>query len=171
MPDHTDLPPVLQRLGDDLAVAMRSAIAVRPDVRLLRTIASQPRRAPKRSAALAAVALAAVVALLVVPSFDGSQTAVAQAAVLTRAAAALDQPNTILYVQVHDYSADGDGPSMLGGDELGGFAMCVPGPCSRSATPATPQTGISADPSADTLTYSSQEWAESGPGPHDLQQR
>ena len=129
---------------------------------LLRTIASQPRRAPKRSAALAAVALAAVVALLVVPSFDGSQTAVAQAAVLTRAAAALDQPNTILYVQVHDYSADGDGPSMLGGDELGGFAMCVPGPCSRSGTPATLQTGISADPSADTLTYSSQEWLSPG---------
>ena len=162
MPENTDLPPVLQRLGDDLAVAMQSAIAVRPHVRLLRTIASLPRRAPKRSAALAVVALAAVVALLVVPSLDGSRTAVAQAAVLTRAAAALDQPNTILYIQVHDYSADGDGISMLGGNELGGFAMCVPGPCSHSGTPATLQTGISADPSGDTLTYSSQEWLSPG---------
>ena len=162
MPENTDLPPVLQRLGDDLAVAMQSAIAGRPHVRFLRTIARLPRRAPKRSAALAVVAVAAVVALLVVPSLDGSRTGVAQAAVLTRAAAALDQPNRILYVQLQDYSADGDGVSMLGGNELGGFVMCVPGPCSHSGAPATLQTGISADPSSDTLTYSSQEWLSPG---------
>lgn len=150
----------LSQIGAQLVAASREFSAV-PDVsghrrhwRKLNTAA----RATKRWAVLAAVALAGVVALLVVPSLGGSRTAIAEAEVLQRAAAALDESNTILYLQVQDYNADGRGVSMLGGNELDGAIMCVPGPCVQSSAPATAQTGISADPAADTLTYSSQEW-------------
>ena len=69
---------------------------------------------------------------------------------------AIDQPGAILRVDVADHAAKGRGPTMLGGDELSGVAMCVPGPCAAQP-PATTHTGISADPAADTLTYGAQE--------------
>ena len=134
------------------SVGKRHALPAKPSAResgakFVRTLARLPRLAPKRSAAFAVAVLAAVVALAVVPSLDGSRTGIAQAAVLTRAAAALDQPNTILYLQVQQYSAIGLGPCMPGGQST---LMCLPA--------SSADTAISADPADDTLTYSFQEW-------------
>jgi hypothetical protein len=92
---------------------------------------------------------------LVVPSLDGSRTAVAQAAVLTRAAAALDQPNAILYIQEQNYGTVGSCFALARSSSAGapGTPICVGG---RSTDAGT--SGISADPANDTLNYSSQEW-------------
>jgi hypothetical protein len=116
-----------------------------------------PFRAPKRFAGTA-VAVAAIIVILAVMLLGGSRTPTADAAILTRAKAALDQPGTIFYVQEHVYEASGGGGiEMLGGNGLaGGAVMCVPSCLARP--PATGQTGISADPADDTLTYSFQEW-------------
>ncbi len=143
-------------------VAERARLEPRKRTRHRPTILTVSLRRSTTRWATLAVAAVAVAAFVVIPLLGGSRTAIAQAEVLKRASAALDQPDRILYVQPQDYSADGDGVSMLGGNELGGFVMCVPGPCSHSGAPATAQTGISANPSSDTLTYSSQEWL--GPG-------
>lgn len=96
------------------------------------------------------VALAAAAIVIVVPSLDGSRTGTAQAAVLKRAAAALDQTNTIFYLQARQYSAVGGGPCMPEG--VAPFLVCAP------SSAADAQTGISANPADDTLRYSSQEW-------------
>jgi len=89
-------------------------------------------------------ASAAVVAVIVVPSLGGSRSGLAQAAVISRAAAALERPNTILYLQVHGYSAHG--------------GICVRfGECIFAAS-AGRQAGISPNPAEDVLTYSSREW-------------
>jgi hypothetical protein len=109
------------------------------------------RRPPVRRLALAAVpAGLAASALVLAPALDGSRTATADAAVLSRAAAALEQPGTILSLRTQDYSATGMGPCMLG---LHSPLRCVTGPPSGATS-----TGISADPAQDDLTYSSQEW-------------
>jgi len=87
---------------------------------------------------------AVLAAVIVVPSLGGSRSGLAQAAVISRAAAALEQPNTILYLQVQDYSAH--------------RVICVRfGECSFGDS-AGREGGISANPAEDTLTYSSQEW-------------
>jgi hypothetical protein len=98
-----------------------------------------------RFAVTGAAASAVLAAVIVVPSLGGSRSGLAQAAVISRAAAALEQPNTILYLQVQDYSAPGR-------------VVCVRfGECSFGAA-AGRQGGISANPAEDTLTDSSQEW-------------
>ncbi len=89
------------------------------------------------------VALAAA-GFAVASSLNGPRPAIAQAAVISRAAAALDQPNTILYLRVQDYSAHG--------------GICVRfGQCIFPSSPGR-EAGISADPAEDTVTYTSQEW-------------
>lgn len=158
MPEH-DLPPVLDALGDDLDAAMQTAEATparRWRLGRPRAIAVAPRRASRRSVgALVVGAVLAAVAILVVVSLGGSRATLAQAAVLKRAAAALDQPNTILYVQVHVFGDDqlcvADGPSPS--------TMCIG---TRSLAAET--TGTTADPANDKLSYSSQEWLTSGGG-------
>ncbi|HEX4109338.1 MAG TPA: hypothetical protein VHX88_14470 [Solirubrobacteraceae bacterium] len=95
----------------------------------------------------AAVA-AGTVAAVVVPSLGGSPTAIAQAAVLSRAAAALDQPNTILSLTEQDYGT-ATVTCMLGGHPL---TVCFGGHTSD------PGSAISADPSQDPLAYSEHEW-------------
>ncbi len=107
--------------------------------------ASSHRRSPVLRFALMGTAAGAVLAaIIVVPSLGGSRSGLAQAAVISRAAAALEQPNTILYLQVQDYSAHA--------------VICVRfGECS-SGDSATREGGISANPAEDTLTSSSQEW-------------
>jgi hypothetical protein len=92
-----------------------------------------------------AAASAVLAVVIVVPSLGGSRAGLAQAAVISRAAAALEHPDTILYLQVHDYSAHGR-------------VICVRfGECSF-ADSAGQKGGISANPTEDALTYSSQEW-------------
>ncbi|MGA2471657.1 MAG: hypothetical protein ABSG64_13325 [Solirubrobacteraceae bacterium] len=155
MPENTDLPPVLQTFGDDLAAAMTSTTH-RTGLAPLAWLAGLPRQAPRRFASITALA-AALVAVVVALSLGGSRTVIAQAAVLERAATALEKPNMILESQMRFYNADGGGLTMaLGGNGLGG-RMCIPGPCARQA-PATARTGISADPAHDKLTYSVQGW-------------
>ncbi len=87
MPEKTDLPPVLETLGEDLCVAMKAADAAplidshrrkldRPATagsrraRLIRAIASTP-RVPKRWAAVAVAAVAAGVAAFVLGTTGG----------------------------------------------------------------------------------------------------
>ncbi len=74
-----------------------------------------------------------------------SGPAIASAAVISRAAAALDPANVIMYDQVSVY-----GWNLCLGEEL-------PTRCFDS--PAPPAGGLSRDPSADALSYSYQEWA------------
>jgi hypothetical protein len=74
-----------------------------------------------------------------------SGPAIASAAVISRAAAALDPANVIVYDRVSVY-----GWNLCLGEEL-------PTRCFDSPTP--PAVGLSRDPSADTLSYSYQEWA------------
>jgi len=108
-----------------------------------------PRRPPRRLVfAAVGVALAAV-ALAVVPSLGGGpRAATAQAAVLERAAAALEQPGSIVDLQVSVYAAHGSGCFVI----ILGLDDCVQGASPDAAA------GISADPAADTLTTSYQEW-------------
>jgi hypothetical protein len=110
------------------------------------------RRVPRRLALAAVPVAVAAIALAVVLSLSGSRAQIAQAAVLTRAAAALAQPNTILYVQEHNY---------------GTSRLCVLGGAPSSIVPASLCVGnasgagtnpISADPAQDTLNYSAQAW-------------
>lgn len=102
------------------------------------------------------VALAAA-ALVVVPSLGGSGTGLAEGAVLAHAAAALDQPNTILYVQTQSYGNAGvlcmANFSAASGSTTVSSPMCVGGSSDEAGT-----SGISANPADDTLNYSSQEW-------------
>jgi hypothetical protein len=109
-----------------------------------------PLRRRRRLALVGVPATFAAVALIVIPSLGGSSPAIAQAAVLRHAAAALDQPNTITYLSVQDYSATGMGPCYLG--------LGAPLPCIGTGSGAATATGISADPADDALTYGSQEW-------------
>ena len=103
------------------------------------------RPSPRRLAfAAIPIALAAAVLALVL-SLSGPRPGVAQAAVIARAAAALDQPNTTLYLQAQNY--DGGTPC----------ASADPSQC-QSTDPATIAAGISADPANDTLTNTYQEW-------------
>jgi hypothetical protein len=74
-----------------------------------------------------------------------SGPAIASAAVISRAAAALDPANVIMYDRVSVY-----GWNLCLGEEL-------PTRCFDS--PAPPAGGLSRDPSADALSYSYQEWA------------
>ncbi len=98
-----------------------------------------------RFALMGTAAGAVLAAIIIVPSLGGSRSGLAQAAVISRAAAALEQPNTILYLRVHDYSAHGR-------------QVCVRfGECSFGDS-AGREGGISANRAEDTLTYSSQEW-------------
>jgi hypothetical protein len=102
------------------------------------------RRGSTRRLALAGVPVAlAAGGLVAALSLGGSRTSIAQAAVLSRAAAALEQPNVITYLQVQDYSAHG-GMCVLGG-QCAGFS-------------SNPSAAISAEPANDSLTYSSREW-------------
>jgi hypothetical protein len=107
--------------------------------------ARPPHRRRPALAGFAAIAVALAAGVFaVVSSLGGSRPGIAQAAVISRAVAALEQPNTILYLQVQDYSAEG--------------GICVlRGECIFRALPGR-GTGISADPAEDTVTYSSQEW-------------
>jgi negative regulator of sigma E activity len=114
--------------------------------------ASRHRPSPVLRFALTGAAASAVLAaVIVVRSLEASRSGLAQAAVIARAAAALDQPNTILYLRVQDYSAHGR-------------VICVRfGQCSSGAS-AGREGAISANPSEDTLTYSSQEWVSPDSG-------
>lgn len=104
------------------------------------------RRRPTRRVVLAFTPVgAAAAALAVALSLGGGQ--LAQAAIVKRAAAALDQPGSILYMQVDQYSA--------------ASVRCVP----SASAPFTHCEGggngssISAEPANDTLSWSYQEWA------------
>jgi hypothetical protein len=94
-------------------------------------------------AALAVTCGAAAVGGTELSSTSGP--AIASAAVISRAAAALDPANVIMYDRVSVY-----GWNLCLGEEL-------PTRCFDS--PAPPAGGLSRDPSADTLSYSYQEWA------------
>jgi hypothetical protein len=98
-----------------------------------------------RFALTGTAASAVLAAVIVVPSLGGSRSGLAQAEVISRAAAALEQPNAILYLQVQDYSAQTR-------------VICVRfGECSSGAS-AGREGAISANPADDALTYTSQEW-------------
>ncbi len=98
-----------------------------------------------RRLGLAGMALAlAGAAVAVATSLSGRRPGIAQAAVISRAVAALEQPDTILHLQVQDYSAHG--------------GICIRfGECIFPASPGR-EAGISANPADDTATYTSQEW-------------
>jgi hypothetical protein len=157
MREHPDTPVLLQTLlshdGDDAfdpdspsARAALERILAEPPLALQRR-----RLRPSRRVAIAgALALLAAAALAVAPSLRGSRTATAQAAVLTRAAAALEQSDTILHLQVQTYSATGAGPCIE--QAAAPFIACDNG------SAADAQTGISANPADDTLTGSYQVW-------------
>jgi hypothetical protein len=111
----------------------------------------------RASGAIALVgALAAALALVLIPGGSALRPTSAAAAVLKRAAAAFDRANAILLIRVRDHNANG-GMRMLGGNGPFGV-MCVPTSCD-SSPPATAKTGISANPAEDALTYSLEEWA------------
>jgi hypothetical protein len=116
----------------------------------------RPRYRTSGAIALAG-ALAAVLAVVLIPGGSAVRPASAGAAVLKRAAAAFDRPNAILLIRVRDHNANGWGTRMLGGNGPLGV-MCVPSSCD-SPPPATARTGISANPDKDALTYSLEEWA------------
>jgi hypothetical protein len=100
-------------------------------------------RAVLRFVLAGTAASAVLAAVIVVALVGGSRSELAQAAVISHAAAALERPNTILYLQVQDYSAHG--------------GICVRfGECSFAVSPGKGE--ISANPADDTLTYSSREW-------------
>lgn len=105
-----------------------------------------PRFTPRGVAFTAAVAVtcgaAAVGGTELSPT---SGPAIASAAVISRAAAALDPANVIMYDRVSVY-----GWNLCLGEEL-------PTRCFDS--PAPPAGALSRDPSADALSYSYQEWA------------
>ncbi len=86
----------------------------------------------------------AAAGFVVVTSLSGPQPGIAQAAVISRAAAALEQPNTILYLQVQNYSAHTRIICIR-------FGQCI-------GEPGDQDTGISANPADDTVTYTSQQW-------------
>lgn len=110
------------------------------------------RSTPRGVVFIAAVAVAC--GAVAVGSAELSSTsgpAIASAAVLSRAAAAIDPAGVIMYDQVSVY-----GWNLCLGEEL-------PTRCFDS--PAPPAGGLSWDPSADTLSYGYQEWA-SGESSH-----
>jgi hypothetical protein len=146
--------PTPPRFEDRLLDALEQHLAQRPaDARPELAVRRLPAR---RFAFVASAAALAAVTLVLVTTLGGSRPQVAQAAVLTRAVAALDQPGTITHLQVQDYSATGLGPCFLG--------LAAPLPCIGAGSAANTQTGISADPAEDTLTYSSQEWISADGG-------
>ena len=103
---------------------------------------------PRDVAFTVAVAVAVTCGAAAVGSTELSSTsgpAIASAAVISRAAAALDPANVIMYDRVSVY-----GWNLCLGEEL-------PTRCFDS--PAPPAGGLSRDPSADALSYSYQEWA------------
>jgi hypothetical protein len=72
-----------------------------------------------------------------------SRPGIAQAAVISRAATALEQPNTLLYLKVTEYNSGGI---------CIGEAGCTP------IDPTTAKNGISPDPAEDTATNTYQQW-------------
>lgn len=112
-------------------------------------VARRRRSAARRLAAVAIPVTLAGGALVACLSLSPSRTSIAQADVLARAAAALEHPNMITYLQVQAYRAGGTVTCLLGGH---------PGPICIGAPPHNPGAGISEDPTDDTLTYSSREW-------------
>ncbi len=112
--------------------------------------AARRRRPAVRRLAVAAVPVTLAGGALVVGlSLSSPRTGIAQAAMLTRAAAALEHPGTITYLQVQAYTAAGTVTCVLGGH---------PRPICIGAPQGNPGAGISEDPADDTLTYSSREW-------------
>jgi hypothetical protein len=108
---------------------------------------SGSRRFTPRGVALAA-AVAVTCGAAAVGSIELSPTngpAIAYAAVISRAAAALDPANVIMYERVSVY-----GWNLCLGEEL---------PIRCFDSPAPPAGGLSRDPSADALSYSYQQWA------------
>jgi hypothetical protein len=160
MRDHPDTTTLLRTLLDDCGDDAFDPDSPAALAALERILSSEPavavtrgRRRPPRRLAFAAAALALVLAAaaLALPTLlGGSRGGIAQAAVLTRAAAALGQANTILHLQVQTYSATGGGPCIEVG--VAPFLACDNGSSAAS------QTGISANPAGDTLTSSYQEW-------------
>jgi hypothetical protein len=152
MREHPDATILLRALGDEPGDDRFDPDSPYARASLERILAAAPeparRRYPRRLALAAVPVGLAAVALAVVPALGGSRTAIAQAAVIQRAAAALEQAGTITYLQVEDYSAYGGG----------GCARAVLGiGCIAGSSPIAPG-GISADPAQDTLTLSYQEW-------------
>lgn len=137
---------------DRLLDRLKEVVADNPAPRDAPARDSRPRRIRVAFVAVPVVAVAAAV-VIVVPSLGGSRSGIAQAAVLKRAAAALNQANTIFYLQAQQYSAIGGAPCITEG--VAPFLVCGP----ISTTQA--QTGISANPADDALRYSSQEWLNS----------
>jgi hypothetical protein len=71
MPDHTEIPPVLQTLGDDLLIAMKEAVARQQRAPRRRVPTISLRWTPRRWATAAVVALGAVAAALVLGTTGG----------------------------------------------------------------------------------------------------
>lgn len=141
MTTHT--PP--ERFEDRLLAELKLAVPDHPPPEPSRHRARSRTRRTRRRLAVAAVPLGlAAAALVIVPSLDGPRTGIAQAAVLARAAQALDQQGTILYAQVEDYAAR--------------TMTCILAAGCVAAPGADPRDGLSADPADDTLSYSEQEW-------------
>ena len=143
----TDTPPT--RFEDRLLDQLKHVVAENPTPIDNPARYGRPRRVRVAFVAVPVAAAAAAIVTLA-PSLDGSHTGIAQAAVLERAAAALDQTNTIFYVQAQQYSAIAGSPCIEEG--VAPFLVCA------SGSSADAQTGISANPADDTLRYSSQEW-------------
>ena len=167
MPQHPDTTALFRSLleADDGDAFDPDSPAARAS--LERILAAPPlpasghRPSPVLRFALMGTAAGAVLAaIIIVPSLGGSRSGLAQAAVISRAAAALEQPNTILYLQVHDYSAHGR-------------QVCVRfGECSFGDS-AGREGGISANPSRRHAHLQLAGVGESRrePGTRDLQQR
>jgi hypothetical protein len=111
-----------------------------------------PRVAPTRARArqrhrtaisLALVALPIAVAVAAVSFLGNSRPGIAQAAVISRATTALEQPNTILYLKVIEHNSGGI---------CIGEAGCTP------IDPTTAKNGISPEPAEDTVTNTYQQW-------------
>jgi hypothetical protein len=144
----TDTPP--PRFEDRLLEALELFLAEHaPADRAEPAGPARGRRAPRRVAVAAIPVAAAAAAIILAPSLDGGSTPLAQAAVLARAAAALDQPGSILDLRAQVYTSDGFGACFLG---LKPPLPCVTGPASPGGA------GLDPDPANDTLTYSLEQW-------------
>jgi hypothetical protein len=133
------------------APTTRAARPARGDRQATRGVSGRPpgtrrRQARRLGFTVIPIALAAA-GFAVATSLSGRRPAIAQAAVISRAAAALDQPNRILYLRVKDYGAHG-GICVR-------FGRCI------IRSPGEREAGISANPADDTVTFSSQEWVSS----------
>lgn len=132
---------------EQLLAELRAVVAANPAPAEQRPSVAHWHR-PRRRAVLAFTPVAAAAAALAVAlSLSGGQPAIAQAALIKKAAAALDQPGSILYMQVNQYSA--------------ASVRCVPSASAPFTHCVSSGNGssISADPANDTLSWSYQEWA------------